>query len=145
MQNKIKVIISAGLLLMSTIFSGALPLPAFGQINSDVSINCSDIKAQGNVDPACTANVGKLLASVITIAFIVAVLLALLFLVVGGVRWILSGGDKEGTAKARGMITAAIVGLAIVFLSFIVIKILGTIFGFDINNIRLPQLNHLNA
>lgn len=144
-MQKIKLFI----LSLVTFFSAALPMAAFvapvhAQLNNDLSINCQEIRDQGSVNPACTANIGRLLSRVVIIIFVVAALLAFLFLIMGGIRWILSGGDKEGTTKARSMITAAIIGLAIVFLAFVVINILGAIFGFSISNLKIPSLSNIS-
>lgn len=145
-MQKIKLFI----LSLATVFSMGLSVasvaaPVFAQeaVNNNFSIDCNEIRSQGGIDPACTANIGRLLSRVVIIIFIVAALLAFLFLIIGGIRWILSGGDKEGTTKARSMITAAIIGLAIVFLAFVVINILGAIFGFNINNLKIPSLANI--
>lgn len=45
---------------------------------------------------------------------IIAALLAFLYLILGGIKWITSGGDKAGMEEARNKITHAIVGLIIV-------------------------------
>lgn len=61
-------------------------------------------------------------------------------LVTGGVRWITSGGDKAATEAARGQLTAALVGLVIVFSAWALVRIVGTFFGIDIlGNITFPQ------
>ncbi len=65
----------------------------------------------------------------ITLLFIAATLLALAFLIYGGIRWITSGGDKTGVENARKTITYAIIGLVISFLAFFIINIIGAFFG----------------
>jgi hypothetical protein len=50
----------------------------------------------------------------------------------GGIQWILAGGDKEGTEKARKRITSALIGLAIVFSAYALIFIIKALFGIDI-------------
>lgn len=65
----------------------------------------------------------------ITLLFIVATLLALFFLIYGGIRWITSGGSKEGIDAARKTITYAIIGLVISFLAFFIINTIGNFFG----------------
>ena len=59
-------------------------------------------------------DVGKLISAVIGLLLFVAVLLAFFFLILGGIQWITSGGDKAGMEAARNKITHAIVGLVIV-------------------------------
>ena len=46
--------------------------------------------------------------------FVLAGLLALMFLLLGALSWITSGGNKESVDKARDKITAAILGVIII-------------------------------
>src|SRR3990167_2720368 len=46
--------------------------------------------------------------------FVLAGLLALMFLLLGALGWITSGGNKESVDKARDKITAAILGVIII-------------------------------
>lgn len=59
-------------------------------------------------------DVGALLSAAVGALLIVAALLAFFFLILGGIQWITSGGDKAGMEAARNKITHAIVGLIIV-------------------------------
>ena len=57
---------------------------------------------------------GDILTFLIRAFFIVAGLMALLFLLMGALAWVSSGGNKENVDKARDKITAAIVGLVLI-------------------------------
>lgn len=46
--------------------------------------------------------------------FIIAGLAALLFLLLGALAWVTSGGDKENVSKAQGKITNAIIGVILI-------------------------------
>ena len=85
---------------------------------------------------------GDLFGTLITTAFIVASLIALAFLIYGGIKWIMSGGDKGGVETARNIIVAALVGLVITFLAYLFINI---IFGFfnlgSFGEFTIPSLN----
>lgn len=73
----------------------------------------------------------------------ILVLAALAFffiLVVGGVKWILSGGDKAHTEGARNQITAALVGLVIVFSAWAIASLLNSFFGIDIFNLTIDSI-----
>lgn len=86
-------------------------------------------------------NFGATLGKVITFAFIGAVIIALLFLIYGGIKWITSGGDKTGVEEARNHVVAAIVGLIIVFLSYFIINIVVFLFtGKNLLQLELPTL-----
>jgi TRAP-type C4-dicarboxylate transport system permease small subunit len=75
----------------------------------------------------------------INIILVLAAVLFFFLMVLGGIRWITSGGDKGQTEAARAQITAAFVGLVIVFAAWAIMEIVGTFFnvnltgGFDIN------------
>lgn len=60
----------------------------------------------------------------VSLLFIVAVIFALGYILFGGFKWMTSGGDQEKLAGARQTITYAIIGLAIVALSFTVINVI---------------------
>ena len=59
-------------------------------------------------------DLGKLISAAIGLIMFVAVILAFIYLLLGGIQWITSGGDKAGMEAARNKITQAIVGLIIV-------------------------------
>ena len=87
-------------------------------------------------------NIGKLISSVISLAFILAGVLTFAFLVWGGIDWLTSGGDKTKTEGARNRITAALVGLAIVAASYAIMKLISYFFGIDFlggTSITLPR------
>lgn len=64
-------------------------------------------------------------------AFIIAAGLTALFVFIGGVNFILSGGDEEKIKKAVNTIRYSIVGLIVTILSFTFVTIVGRIFGLD--------------
>lgn len=77
-------------------------------------------------------DVGALLSSAIGAALLISALLVFGYLVLGGIQWITSGGDKGKTEAARNKITAALVGLAIVASSYAIMQIIAYFFGINI-------------
>lgn len=73
--------------------------------------------------------IGPLIRSGISLALIAAAILTFGFLVWGGLQWIMSGGDKAKYEEARNKITAALIGLAIVALAWLLIKLVAYFFG----------------
>ena len=116
----------------------SLALPAFAQ----VTINpCPPSGSQ--FQPLCNLNanrIGPVISSVVTILLIAAALIALFFLIFGGIRWITSGGDKSKVESARNTIIAAIIGLIIALLAFFIITIVLGFFGLSLANLQLPKL-----
>ncbi len=98
----------------------------------------------GQFSNLCTLslnNASNLVSSIVTILLIVAVILALFFLLWGGIRWITSGGDKGKIDGARQAITAAIVGLILAFLAYAILNIILLIFtGKTATTFTIPTL-----
>lgn len=88
-------------------------------------------------------NLGGIVGAAVTFILIIAVLIALFFLIWGGIRWITSGGDKAKVESARGTIIAAIVGLIIAFLAFFILSLALGFFGLSLGNLQLPSLANL--
>lgn len=64
-------------------------------------------------------------------AFIAAAGLSAVFVFIGGINFILSGGNDEKIKTAVNTIRYAIVGLIVTILSFTFVTIVGRIFGLD--------------
>lgn len=99
----------------------AVPAVAFAQLNLEEPGNT------GFTDSffGCAANAGvicilqNILSFILAIAFIIAVI----FLVIGGFRYIVSQGNEEGVEKAKGTITNAIIGIVVIVLAYVIIQV----------------------
>jgi len=85
---------------------------------------------------------GTIVGGAINLILISVTLIAFLFLLIGGVQWVMAGGDKEGTEKARKRITAALVGLAITFSAYAIAFIVNAVFGVNVFTLTLPSLGN---
>jgi hypothetical protein len=84
---------------------------------------------------------GGIIGTAIIVLFILAIIIALIWLVIGGIKWITSSGDSSKVEAARNQIIAAVIGLVIVFLSYFILNFILTIFGIDgIGGIRIPTI-----
>ncbi len=68
------------------------------------------------------------LTFVIRLFFIVAGLIAIIYLLLGALSWITSGGNKESVDKAREKIQAALIGLILIFIVLAVIGVIESMF-----------------
>ena len=86
--------------------------------------------------------IGDVISAVVGILLLVSAVLAFLYLIMGGIQWITSGGDKTGMEAARNKITAAIVGLIIVAAAWALMLLIGQFIGFDIlkGNVPIPTI-----
>jgi len=77
----------------------------------------------------------------IRIILVVAGLIFFFMLILGGIKWILSGGDKGATESARNQVTSALIGLVVVFSAWAIAALLGSIFGVNIiSNFSIPSI-----
>lgn len=136
--TKISVGISTA---VSTLYWGVLPALATG--GEKLEDLCPNGTGPGFNIPGCKGiSVGKTIGSLVGIAFFVALIIALAFLILGGIKWIMSGGDKEGTQKAKETITSALIGLAVVISAFILINLLLQLLtGQSLNGLTVPTLD----
>lgn len=87
-------------------------------------------------------NILKVVQTIIQFILLVAFVIAFIMLLVGGIRWILAGGDEKAVAGARNTITAALIGLVIVLVAFAIIKLVEAFFGIQIisGNVCIPSI-----
>lgn len=74
-------------------------------------------------------DVGSLVAAVASMGFVIAAVLIFIYIVWGGLEWILGGGEKEKITNARNRITQGIIGLAIVAMAWVIFLLLRYFFG----------------
>ena len=57
------------------------------------------------------------------------IIIGAVFIVVGGIQYMTSGGDEEGTKAAKNKIIAGLIGIALVLLAYALVNIVGSFFG----------------
>ena len=97
-----------------------------------------NLKPGGDFAPLEGLTIGGIVAGLIRLILVIAALVFFFNLVIGGIRWIASGGDKAHTEAARSQITAALVGLVIVFAAWAIVQLINTFFNIDIFKLTLP-------
>lgn len=75
-------------------------------------------------------SLGEGISRLVMPAFSIAATAVTIYLVIGGFRFLTSGGDKEGIAKAREMITHAIIGFLLLIFIFLIMQFIPEVFGF---------------
>jgi len=92
-----------------------------------------------------STEINQIIANALTIITTIAVIAVLAMLLFGALQWIISGGEKEKVAAARGRITNALIGLAILGLAFVIVTVVGTIIGVDVlQDLKIPSLGQTN-
>ena len=74
-------------------------------------------------------SVQGIVATLLSVVFYVGLSLTFVFLIIGGIKYVMAGGDETKIADARGQVTNAIIGFVVVIgafsLRFVVQKMLG--------------------
>lgn len=96
-------------------------------------------KDLGAFDPAKSLTIPGMVSGFLGLVLVIAGLAFFFILVIGGIKWILSGGDKAHTEGARNQITSALVGLVIVFSAWAIVQLIDTFFGVNILKLDLPS------
>ena len=82
----------------------------------------------------------RLAGATINLILVGAGLVAFFFFLYGGLQWILAGGDKEATEKARKRITSSLIGLVIIFSTYAFVALVGQFLG-----VQLLSFNIVNV
>ena len=96
--------------------------------------------ADSTFKPLENVTVSSILSGAISLVLIVVTVVFFFILVLGGLKWITSNGDEKKLAVAKSQITNALIGLAIVFASWAIIKLIETVFNVTImGNLSIPS------
>lgn len=83
---------------------------------------------------------GKFVSNAVVALMVLASLVALGFLIYGGVKWIMSEGDKTAVENARNTIIGAVIGLIVVFTSYLILSIILGVFGINLQSLTVPTV-----
>lgn len=125
----------------STVYSYAA-LPFFagaGQVLPAETETTIDIE-EGALGQIGTFSVGQIISAFVSVLLIAAAVVFFFWLVLGGIKWIMSGGDKARVEGARDQVTHALIGLVIVFSAFAIARLVDVLFGVDIFNLTIKRI-----
>lgn len=94
----------------------------------------------GNFTGLGNLTLPSIISAGIKLVVVVAAIVFFFILVIGGIRWIASGGDKAQTEAARNQITSALVGLVIVFAAWAIVALINVFFKVDIFSLTIPTV-----
>ena len=80
----------------------------------------------------------QIFANILTVATSLAGLAAFIMLIVGGFKWLTSGGDPKKLESAKGSITYAFAGLALLILIWFVLLFIKNFTGVDVTIFQIP-------
>ena len=126
MLNKIK----------NKIYLAGIVAPIYAADSIEIKPAGSDFNALTNL----TAN--GIISGAVSLVLIVVALVFFFILVLGGLKWVTSGGDEKKVGEARSQLTNALIGLAIVFAAWAIMRLIGTVFGIDIFKLTIQPFTN---
>ncbi|MAG60113.1 hypothetical protein CMO96_05005 [Candidatus Woesebacteria bacterium] len=75
--------------------------------------------------------------NVLLVIFAFAAIVLFIMFLIGGFRYLTSGGDPKAVEGAKGTLTHAIAGLVVLVLAFIILKLIETITGVDVTTFKV--------
>jgi len=127
----------------------SLPLIVFAQTPTQTSVNPCAEGVSGIAKTLCGlggeggtggGNISTTIQNIVVFFVIIAIVAALLYLLYGGVKWIISRGEKTAIEEARNHIMAAIIGLIVVILAVFILSIILAAFGIGFGNLAIPVI-----
>lgn len=85
-----------------------------------------------NPDPASLKDLEGIIERILEIALSLGGLTAFIMLIVGGFKYLVSGGDPKQTDAARSTITMAIVGIIIAIGAWFILSLLADLTGINL-------------
>lgn len=76
-----------------------------------------------------SVDVATSLASIVSVALSFVGVAFLILLIWGGALWMMAAGNQENIKKARGVVVAAVIGLAIVLSAYAITQFMGSSFS----------------
>lgn len=99
-----------------------------------IALTWSDTTGQ---NPATIGDLEVLFQQVISITLALGGIVLFIMLVVGGFKYLTSGGDPKGVESAQKTLTSAILGLVLLLSAFLILKLIGNFTGVDLTTFKI--------
>ena len=121
--------IARGLLLVPAMVLGlsfVAPLASAAEcVPGELSIECGADSAKGNNQPTDlfgAGGEGGVFRTIVNIMLFIVGAVAVIMLIIGGIRYVISSGDQNQVTAAKNTILYAIVGIVVAILAFAVVN-----------------------
>ena len=117
--------ISQGLMLVPLMVLGLsfVPAPAYAACDDDLSISSGADCARGNGQSAnLFGGDDSIFKKVTNVLLFLVGAISVIMLIIGGIRYVVSGGDQAQVTGAKNTILYAIIGIVVAFLAYAAVK-----------------------
>ncbi|HKR82323.1 MAG TPA: pilin [Candidatus Saccharimonadales bacterium] len=119
MKKKILASLVAAIVLVTPLAASGSSYALFDNSKGNA---CQGVELGGAGCGSGSAGVNTIITNVVNILTIIIGAAAVIMIIVGGFKYITSGGDSSKSASARTTIISAIIGLAIVALAQVIVQ-----------------------
>lgn len=118
MTKTIKKVL-AGLLTVPILALGvSLVAPVTDSVFAQSSVQNGINSSQGTGVPAVLFGTGSIFTTIVNILLFIIGAVSVIMLIIGGIKYTVSGGDSTAITSAKNTILYAIIGLVVAFLAF---------------------------
>jgi ABC-type Fe3+ transport system permease subunit len=114
MKKLIPIIIAFGV-----IFATFISVPSYAQ---EMSIQSGVQSARGDGQPGTLFGAGGIFTTIVNILLFIIGALSVIMLIIGGIRYTVSGGNQSAITAAKNTIMYAIVGIIIAVLAYAIVN-----------------------
>jgi len=75
-----------------------------------------------------TGLIGQLIGDILPTIFGIAGFITIIMIVISGIQFITSSGNPEAAGAARGRLVFALIGFAVIVLSFVILQLINQVF-----------------
>ncbi len=129
-MTRIKRIVFTAMASLGLIMPALIPTAAYAASDGDTirSGLCSGANLSVRDTTDCTAagdneeNIDNLITTIINIFSLIVGLIAVIMIIIGGIKYITSGGDSGNVTGAKNTILYAVIGLVVVALAQLIVN-----------------------
>ncbi|RWZ79418.1 MAG: hypothetical protein EOT04_01715 [Candidatus Chaera renei] len=120
MKKAIQTVLQSLMLVpFAALVLGVVPVAAQATCDpNSLNVTTGAACAKGNNTPSNLVGAGSVFQTVTNILLFVVGAIAVIMLIIGGIRYVLSNGDQNAITGAKNTILYAIVGIIVAFLAF---------------------------
>jgi hypothetical protein len=121
-MDKVKVIIASALVSVGLLAAPLALVTDAGAVNPKTAI-CDGVSGAGSPQTCgSTGTLNTLIRNVINILLFVVGVISVIMIIIGGIRYITSGGDQSAITSAKNTILYSIVGLVVALLAYAIVN-----------------------
>lgn len=90
--------------------------------------------------PLADITIPSLITAFVHLVMIIAGIAFVFSILTGGIKLMLTGGDRERLDNAKRQLTGAFAGIFVVFATWAVMSFVGEFFGVDLMVLEIPQI-----